>query len=114
MQHKQLQFGHGYKVVLTDERSQAAQMTLAPGNAEGGPENRHEGADQWPFVVSGEGLAIAEGERMELREGTLLPIQRGESHEIRNTGKDSLKTLNFYVPPGYTFEGDELPAGMAE
>jgi hypothetical protein len=44
MQHKHLQFGHGFRVVLGDEHSQAAQMTLAPGEVEGGPDNRHEGA----------------------------------------------------------------------
>jgi hypothetical protein len=31
MQHKHLQFGHGFRVVLGDEHSQAAQMTLGPG-----------------------------------------------------------------------------------
>ncbi len=111
MQHKHLQFGRGFKVVLGDTHSQAAQMTLAPGVTEGGPENRHKGADQWLFVVSGEGQAIVEGERVELKEGTLLLIQRGDRHEIRNTGEEPLKTLNVYVPPGYTSDGDELPAG---
>jgi mannose-6-phosphate isomerase-like protein (cupin superfamily) len=111
MQHKHLQFGHGFRVVLNDERLQAAQMTLAPGENEGGPDNRHRGADQWLFVVSGRGVAIVEGERVELREGTLVLISRGETHEIRNTGEESLRTLNFYVPPAYTAEGDERPAG---
>jgi mannose-6-phosphate isomerase-like protein (cupin superfamily) len=111
MRHKHLQFGHGFRVVLGGVRSQAAQMTLAPGGTEGGPDNRHRGADQWLFVVSGAGVAIVEGERIELREGTLLLIERGECHEIRNTGETPLKTLNVYVPPAYTDGGDELPAG---
>ncbi|MBV8077973.1 MAG: cupin domain-containing protein [Planctomycetaceae bacterium] len=113
MQHKHLQFGQGFRVVLGDERSQAAQMTLAPGDTEGGPDNRHRGADQWLYVVSGEGLALVGGERVELREGTLVLIQRGETHEIRNTGREPLRTLNVYLPPAYTDEGDELPAGRA-
>src|SRR6266545_6572670 len=58
MQHKHLQFGHGFKGVLGDEHSQAAQMTLAPGETEGGPDNWHRGADQWLFVVSGTGEAV--------------------------------------------------------
>src|SRR3954466_1126155 len=111
MQHKHLQFGRGFRVVLGDDHSQAAQMTLAPGDTEGGPDNRHRGADQWLFVVSGEGLAVVEGERVELREGTLVLIRRGETHEIRNTGRGPLRTLNVYVPPAYTTGGDELPAG---
>jgi mannose-6-phosphate isomerase-like protein (cupin superfamily) len=113
MQHRHLQFGQGFRVVLGDERSQTAQMTLAPGDTEGGPDNRHRGADQWLYVVSGEGLALVGGERVELREGTLVLIQRGETHEIRNTGREPLRTLNVYVPPAYTDEGDELLAGRA-
>jgi mannose-6-phosphate isomerase-like protein (cupin superfamily) len=113
MQHKHLQFGHGFRVVLGDDHSQAAQMTLGPGETEGGPDNRHRGADQWLFVVGGQGVAVVEGERIDLREGTLLLIERGETHEIRNTGRAPLKTFNVYVPPGYTAEGDELPARRA-
>ncbi|MBN9521528.1 cupin domain-containing protein [bacterium] len=113
MQHKHLQFGKGFRVLLGDSHSQAAQMTLAPGDTEGGPDNRHKGADQWLYVVSGSGVAIVEGKRVELREGTLVLIERGERHEIRNTGETPLKTLNFYVPPAYTDEGEELPAGKA-
>ena len=48
MQPKQLQFGHGFKVVLGNEHSQAAQMTLAPGESEGGPDNR-DAADKGPL-----------------------------------------------------------------
>jgi mannose-6-phosphate isomerase-like protein (cupin superfamily) len=69
VQHKHLQFGRGFNVVLGDEHSQAAQMTLGPGESEGGPENRHRGADQWLYVVSGTGAAVVGGERVELREG---------------------------------------------
>ena len=113
MQHKQLQFGHGFRVVLGDEHSQAAQMTLAPGESEGGADNRHQGADQWLFVVSGTGAAVVNGERIELRAGTLVLIERGDAHEIRNTWEELLRTLNVYVPPAYTREGEELPAGRA-
>lgn len=111
MQHKHLQFGRGFRVVLGDEHSQAAQMTLAPGETEGGPDNKHRGADQWLFVVAGTGAALVEGERVELRPGTLVLIQRGERHEVRNTGAEPLRTLSVYVPPAYTPDGDELPRG---
>jgi quercetin dioxygenase-like cupin family protein len=68
-------------------------------------------AEQWLYVVNGSGVAIEEGERVELREGTLVLIERGERHELRNTGETPLLTLNVYVPPAYTKGGDELPAG---
>lgn len=111
MRRKHLQFGSGFRVVLGDKHSQAAQMTLGPGETEGGPDNRHRGADQWLYVVSGTGEAVVNGSRVALREGTLVLIQRGDTHEIRNTGRGPLRTLNVYVPPAYTAEGDELPAG---
>lgn len=111
MKRKTLRFGKGFNVVLGSKRSQAAQMVLAPGKSEGGPGNRHAGADQWLFVVSGTGVAIVNGRRYALGPMTLLLIEHGDRHEIRNTGRALLKTLNVYVPPAYTADGDELPAG---
>jgi oxalate decarboxylase/phosphoglucose isomerase-like protein (cupin superfamily) len=51
--------------------------------------HRHRGADQWLFVLSGQ----------------------GEAHQVRNTGRTLLRTLNFYVPPAYRQDGDPLPRG---
>jgi mannose-6-phosphate isomerase-like protein (cupin superfamily) len=113
MQHKHLRFGQGFNVVLGNRRSQAAQMTLAPGEIEGGPDNRHRGADQWLYVVSGRGTALVNGARVELQAGTLVIIERGEKHEIRNSGDTPLRTLNIYVPPAYTPAGDEKSAGKS-
>jgi mannose-6-phosphate isomerase-like protein (cupin superfamily) len=113
MQHKQLRFVKDFRVAFGNRRSQAAEMTLPPGESEGGPENRHRGADQWLFVVAGTGTANVAGKRIKLKAGTLLLIKRGEAHEIRNTGRTPLKTLNFYVPPAYTSEGNELPRGKS-
>jgi mannose-6-phosphate isomerase-like protein (cupin superfamily) len=107
---KLLRFGRGFKVALGNQRVQAAQMVIAPGDSEGGPRNRHRGTDQWLFVVSGTGAAIVGGRRLDLKRHSLLLIEHGERHEIRNTGRVPLKTLNLYSPPGYTKSGDELPA----
>jgi mannose-6-phosphate isomerase-like protein (cupin superfamily) len=111
MQHKHLQFGKGFRIVAGDAHSQAAQMTLGTGDSEGGPDNRHRGADQWLHFVSGSGVAIVNDERVELREETLVLIQRGAFHVARNTGAGLLKTVNVYAAPAYTPEGEELPAG---
>ena len=111
MHHTHLRFGVGFRVALGNKRSQAAQMTLAPGDTEGGPDNRHRGADQWLFVVAGSGEAVVNGHAYHLKPGSLLLIERGDRHEIRNTGRGPLKTLSVYVPPAYTSDGDELPAG---
>jgi mannose-6-phosphate isomerase-like protein (cupin superfamily) len=111
MRYKKLRFGKGFNVVLGNRRSQAAQMVLEPGDAEGNAANRHAGADQWLFVVAGTGVAKVNGRRVPLREGSLLLIEHGDRHEIRNNGRARLVTLNFYVPPAYTSGGDELAAG---
>ena len=111
MRRATLRFGAGFRVALGNRRSQAATMTLGPGDSEGGPDNRHRGADQWLFVLSGTGLAIVNGRRVKLKAGSLVLIERGDRHEIRNTGRTPLKTLNVYVPPAYSKAGDELPAG---
>ena len=109
MKRKALRFGKGFNVVLGNEHSQAAQMVLEPGNFEGNAQNRHHGADQWLFVVSGSGVATVNRRRYPLRPMTLLLIEHGDRHEIRNSGRGLLKTLNFYLPPAYTAEGNELP-----
>ena len=109
MKKKALRFGKGFNVVLGNRRVQAAQMVIEPGGAEGGPQNRHRGSDQWLFVLAGRGIAIVKGKRHTLKAHSLLLIEHGEQHEIRNTGETPLKTLNFYSPPGYTRAGDEMP-----
>jgi mannose-6-phosphate isomerase-like protein (cupin superfamily) len=106
-----VRFGGGFKVTAGNRRSQAATMTLAPGDSEGGPDNRHRGADQWLFVESGSGVAIVNDRRVPLRKGSLVLIERGDRHQIENIGRTPLRTLNIYVPPAYRKNGDELPRG---
>jgi len=106
-------FGNGFHVLIGDAHSQAASMVIPTGSSEGGPDNLHKGADQWLYVQSGMGEAIINGHTYPLEAGSLMLIIRGDKHEIRNTGRSQLKTLNFYVPPAYPQEGDELPKGTA-
>lgn len=112
MKRHQMRFRSSFDVVLGNRSSQAAEMVLAPGAEEGGADNRHRGADQWLFVVSGTGSATVNRRQHRLREGTLLLIERGDRHRIQNTsGKRRLVTLNIYVPPAYTPDGEEREAG---
>jgi len=111
MKRKTLRFGEGFRVAFGNRRAQAAEMVLARGDTEGGADNRHRGSDQWLYVVAGEGIATVGGKRHRLSTGALLLIERGERHEIRNTGRATLRTLNLYLPPAYTKRGDPLPRG---
>lgn len=117
MHSKRLKFGEGFRVAFQVRKAQAAEMVIAPGDSEGGPDNRHRGADQWLYVVAGTGVALVEahGRRrgIALRAGTLLVIEKGEKHEVRNTGRTLLKTLNFYYPPAFARDGDPKGPGRA-
>ena len=116
MRNRQLQFGEGFRTVFDVRQVQAAEMVIAPGGHEGGPDNRHRGADQWLFVVDGHGAAQVEDaggrrRRIELEPGTLLVIEHGERHEVDNTSDVPLKTLNFYYPPAFDAKGEPIGPG---
>ena len=113
MPAKHLRFGKGFKVALSNKRAQAATMVIAPGDSEGGPDNRHRGADQWLFILSGRGEATLGRRTHKLTAGSLLLIERGTTHEIRNVGRTPLRTLSMYVPPAYRSDGSELPRGRS-
>lgn len=111
MQSEDLTFNTGFRVSVGNAQSQGAVMVLARGGCEGGPDNRHRGADQWLIVIAGRGLAVVEGRAIKLRVGSMVLIERGERHEIRNTGRGLLKTVSVYLPPAYEASGSERPAG---
>jgi mannose-6-phosphate isomerase-like protein (cupin superfamily) len=101
MKRTHLDFDRFFDVRLSTDDAQAAEMTLEPGTATGGPDNSHADSDQWCYVVSGSGRATVEGEDVRLDEGDLVVIEAGETHEIENDGDEPLETLNLYVPPDY-------------
>lgn len=113
MKHATIRFQKGFRVSVGNNRSQGAVMVLPPGSSEGGADNRHGGADQWLYVTEGTGAAIVNGHKIELQAGSLVLIEAGDRHEIRNTGRGLLKTINIYLPPAYDQDGNELPAGRA-
>jgi mannose-6-phosphate isomerase-like protein (cupin superfamily) len=90
-----------FQIVAGTPRSQAATMVLRPGQSTGGDDNVHPDSDQWLYVVSGSGVAVVDGRRVSLDAGTLLLIEAGETHEIRNQGTEPLVTVNVYAPSAY-------------
>jgi mannose-6-phosphate isomerase-like protein (cupin superfamily) len=111
MKHEQLKFTKGFRVAIGNAKSQSAVMVLGAGGCEGGPDNRHLGADQWLIVTEGNGTAIVNGRNVALKAGTIVLIEAGDTHEIRNTGRSLLKTVSVYLPPAYDADGEELKAG---
>ena len=110
MKHRSLNFDEGFRLSVKNERSQAAEMVIAAGEREGGSQNRHDGSDQWLFVIDGTGSAIVNGHHYPLSPGSLMLIERGDTHEIRADARGALRTLNLYVPPAYADEETTLPA----
>lgn len=90
-----------WRVLGGTARSQAAAMTLPPGESTGGPDNVHQGSDQWLYVVSGSGEATVDGRDVRLSPGDLLLIAAGETHDIRAGADAPLVTVNVYAPPEY-------------
>lgn len=100
-----------FKVIAQGSSSQAAMMTLKPGESSSDkPEDEHPKAEQWLFVISGTGRAKFKGRSVGLKEGSLLLIEKNEAHQITNTGKTPLVTLNFYAPPAYGENGEVRPS----
>lgn len=99
-----------FDVLLATRGAQAAMMTLRPGGAsDDQPNNEHPECEQWLFVLSGRGQAVIgkgrAARRVLLAENSLLVIEKGEVHQIKNSGRKLLRTLNVYVPPAYTSDG---------
>jgi mannose-6-phosphate isomerase-like protein (cupin superfamily) len=104
-----------FDLLLATRSAQAAKMTLRAGGASDiKPSNEHPHSEQWLFVVEGVGEATI-GKRggkqrhIKLAPHSLLLIEKGELHQIRNTGDRALATINFYVPPAYDKNGDPKP-----
>lgn len=101
-----------FKVLAGTRDAQAAKMTLLPGGtSDDHPSNEHPRSEQWLFVISGNGVATVgrrkgATRRIPLSENSLLLIEKGELHQIRNTGKKTLSTISFYAPPAYNRHGE--------
>src|SRR5436190_933768 len=103
-----------FDLLLASRSVQAAKMTLPPGGvSDDEPSNEHPHCEQWLFVLAGSGI-VTIGKmhralrRVKLREGSLLLIEKGELHQIKNTGKRPLSAVTFYSPPAYGADSEPL------
>ena len=99
-----------FRVLASSNAAQAAMMVLNPGQSTGEKQNEHPRSEQWLYVVSGTGRARVGRRSVKLKAGSLLLVEQNEEHQVENTGRTKpLVTLNFYVPPAYTPQGDVRP-----
>ena len=104
-----------FDVLLNTRDAQAAMMTLRPGeSSDASPSNEHRHSEQWMYVLSGT-ATVRIGKRrtslrsIKLRKNSLLVIEKGELHQIANSGRRPLVTLSFYIPPAYEKDGEPRP-----
>ena len=96
-----------FDVLFETRELQAAKMTLRPGGvSDEEPSNEHRQSEQWLFVIEGTGeLTIGKTRkslrRVKIQRHSLVLIEKGELHQIKNTGRRELSTVNFYAPPAY-------------
>lgn len=85
------------EVLYTAPQSQLVVMTLKPGEEIG--LETHEDRDQFIRVEEGEGVAILDGEKHALEDGTAVVIPAGTEHNVINTSKDEkLRLYTVYSP----------------
>jgi mannose-6-phosphate isomerase-like protein (cupin superfamily) len=115
MKHISLGSKRGLFQLLARSRDvQAAKMTLAPGaTSDDCVANEHPASEQWLFVISGTATARIGKRRtalrtIKIRKNSLLLIEKGELHQVKNTGRQPLQTINFYAPPAYNRRSEPI------
>jgi len=72
-----------------------------PGDTPRGP-HLHDGFEECIYVLSGEGVTVAESGEIPIRPGDIVLIPPGEKHMTRNTGPEPLVLLCFFPVPDVT------------
>ena len=98
IEDKTLENDNFREVLYTARNSQLVVMTVQPGDEIG--LERHEGHDQFIRIESGEGVAVLDGERHALADGSAVVIPAGTEHNVINTSSDEpLRLYTIYSPP---------------
>jgi mannose-6-phosphate isomerase-like protein (cupin superfamily) len=86
------------KVLFTGPHAQLVVMTLKPGEEIG--LETHDDTDQFLRIEKGEGVAIIEGERFKIGDGSAVVIPAGVEHNIVNeSGAINMRLYTLYTPP---------------
>jgi len=62
------------------------------------PPNTHQVAEECFFVLRGEGIAIADGQRLPIGPGDCFVLKPGVEHVVENTGPGKLYCLTMMAP----------------
>lgn len=84
------------KVLYTDKKCQLVVMSLRPKEDIG--QEVHD-VDQFIRVESGQGEAIVNNQSHSLRDGSVVIVPAGTTHNIINSGEEDMKLYTLYMPP---------------
>ncbi len=84
------------KVLYTGEQSQLVLMSLLPGEDIGS--EVHSDNDQFFRFESGNGKVIINETEYEVSDGSAVIVPKGATHNVINTGTDTLKMYTLYSP----------------
>lgn len=84
------------KEIVTGDSSQVVVMSIQPGGEIG--EETHD-LDQILIFVQGQGEAILNDQRSEVKPNHLVHVPAGTKHNFVNTGQTELKLFTVYAPP---------------
>ena len=85
------------EVLATGPHSQVVVMSIPPGEDIG--EEVHADVDQVLVFAAGEGQAVLDGTRSDIRAGWLVHVPAGTRHNFINTGAEDLRLYTIYAPP---------------
>ena len=91
------QSAHFRRVLWTGEHTQLVIMTIQPGDEIGAEVHEHN--DQILSFVSGVGRADVAGETREVKQGDIVVVPAGVTHNFTNTGPNPLVLYTVYGPP---------------
>jgi mannose-6-phosphate isomerase-like protein (cupin superfamily) len=98
IEERTLANNHFREVLYTGPNMQLVVMTLQAGEEIG--LERHEGHDQFIRVEEGEGVAILDGEKHALADGSAVVIPAGTEHNVINLSRsEPLRLYTIYAPP---------------
>lgn len=86
------------RVLYTGKYTQLVLMALRPGEDIG--LETHDGHDQFIRIEAGTGYVQLDGERRELKDGSVVVIPSGAKHNVVNTSEsEPLRLYTLYSPP---------------
>lgn len=103
------------KVLETRSNAQVVVMSLNPGENIG--MEVHKKYDQILVNVSGKGVCILNGKKMDFHVDKLVYVPKGTNHDFINIGKTKLKLFTIYAPanhPPGTIHKTKIEAELKE